>query len=287
MTHVYFPRILRDVGEAGVQLTTLEATEGSAGNISVFVRDLRNLDEGFVARGEMTLPAQAPELAGTWIVVTGTGRRLRDISAYPEQSVVVMHIHDDGAHATCYAAADLRPTSEWNSHLAVHADQVRRRGVAYHALVHAQPHYLTYLSHHPQYATTEEISRRLLRWEPETIVTFPEGIGLLPFQVPGSAAQMRETVAGLRDHRLVVWQKHGVVSRSDASASHAADLVEYAEMAANYEVLNLRLGAPAPGLSAGELRAICEAFHLEPPAFLSQDAGAASEAAQIEHGHRP
>ena len=45
MSHVYFPRVIRDIGETGVQLTTLEATEGSAGNISVFVRDLRNLDE--------------------------------------------------------------------------------------------------------------------------------------------------------------------------------------------------------------------------------------------------
>jgi rhamnulose-1-phosphate aldolase len=265
----YFSRVIRDIGDTGVQLTALEATEGAAGNISVFVRDLQNLDEQFVARGEMALPAHVPELAGSWIVVTATGRRLRDVSAYPEQSVVVMQIHADGAHATRYAAIDLQPTSEWNSHLAIHADQARRRDVPYHAVVHAQPHYLTYLSHHPDYTTSDALSRRLVRWQPETIVTYPEGFGLIPFQVPGSTAQMESTVASCRDYRLVVWQKHGVVTRSEVSASRAADLVEYAEMAARYEVLNLKLGSPAFGLTDDELRAICEQFNVPLPGFLA------------------
>src|SRR5579872_4500805 len=239
MSSVYFSRVIRDIGETGAQLNTLEATEGSAGNISVFVRDLRNVDEQFTPRGDIKLPLGVPALAGGWIIVTATGRRLRDVSAYPEQSVVVVEIHSDGTSATLYAAVDIRPTSEWNSHLALHEDHVERRDVQYHAVVHAQPHYLTYLSHHPDYATADRLNDRLFRWEPETIVTFPEGIGLVPFHVPGSAIQMQDTVEECREHRLIVWQKHGVVSRDSASASRAADLIEYAEMAARYEVLNL------------------------------------------------
>jgi rhamnulose-1-phosphate aldolase len=265
----YFARVIRDIGETGVQLTALEATEGAAGNISVYVPELRTLDEQFVEHGETPLPAVVPELAGGWVVVTATGRRLRDVSAYPEQSVVVMQINADGTRATRYAAGDLQPTSEWNSHLAIHADHVRGRDVHYHAVVHAQPHYLTYLSHHPDYATSDALSRRLVRWEPETVVTFPEGFGLIPFQPPGSAAQMESTVAGCREYRLVVWQKHGVVARSEVSASRAADLVEYAEMAARYEVLNLRLGSPAIGLTDDELRVICEQFNIPLPRFLA------------------
>jgi len=122
MSAVYFPRVIRDSGQAGVEPTTLEATEGADGNISAFVRALRNLDEGFVPRGELTLPAPAPELTGAWVVVTGTGRQLRDVRAGPEQSVVVRRVHDDGARVICDAAADLRPTGAWNSHLAIHAD---------------------------------------------------------------------------------------------------------------------------------------------------------------------
>lgn len=269
MGDISFSRIIRDIGQAGVELTTLGATEGSAGNISVLVRELRDLDSAFAARDEIEIPAVTPELAGAWVLVTGAGRRLRDVSTHPEQNVVVLHIHDDGARATWHAAVDLRPSSEWNSHLAVHADQVAQRGVPYHAMVHAQPLYLTYLSHHPAYATADRLNQHLLRWEPETVITFPEGIGLIPFEVPGSAPQMRGTVSGLRTYRLVVWQKHGVVARSDTSASHAADLVEYAETAARYEMLNLQLGTPAAGLSDEELRAVCVDFHVPVPPFLS------------------
>lgn len=268
MTSIYFPQVIRDIGETGVQLTELEATEGAAGNISVFVRELRNLGELFLERGEMPLPVRVPELAGGWIVVTATKRRLRDVSTNPDESVVVVHIDDSGAAATLYAAVDLRPTTEWNSHLSIHADHVGRRDVPYHAVVHAQPHHLTYLSHHPSYATTDALNERLLRWEPETIITFPEGIGLIPFRVPGGPELMQDTVTYLREYRLVVWQKHGVVARSDASATRAADLIEYGEMAARYEILNLRLGAPAPGLTDDELRAICEQFAVPLPPFL-------------------
>jgi rhamnulose-1-phosphate aldolase len=268
MNHVYFPRVIQDMGEAGVQLTALGATEGSAGNISVFVRDLRNLDEHFEERGEIQLPIEVPDLASGWGVVTARGRRLRDVSTYPEQSVVVVHLHSDGLRATLYAAVDLQPTSEWNSHLAIHADHAARRVVSYHAVVHAQPHHLTYLSHHPDYATADRLNDRLMRWEPETVLTFPEGIGVIPFHVPGSAVQMRDTVERCREYRLVVWQKHGVVAHSDVSASRAADLVEYAEMAARYEVLNLQLGSPAFGLSNDELQAVCEGFQVPLPRFL-------------------
>jgi rhamnulose-1-phosphate aldolase len=266
----YFPRIVNDIGEAGVQLTHLEATEGSAGNISVFVRELKNLDEKFEPHGEVSLPAIVPEIAGGWIVVTGTGRRLRDVSQNPEQNLVVMYIHEDGRRASCYAASDLNPTSEWNSHLAIHDDQVRQRKLEYQAIVHAQPHYLTYLSHHANYATSEKLTNRLIRWEPETIVTFPEGIGLIPFHVPGSALQMEDTVRFLRQYRLVVWQKHGIVSRSDVSVSKAADLVEYAEMAARYETLNLQMGSTTIGLTDDELRAVCADFNTPVPSFLGR-----------------
>jgi rhamnulose-1-phosphate aldolase len=270
MSQNLFPAIVEDISQAGLQLTALEAAEGSAGNISVFTRHLEDLDAAFVPRGTLPLPQPMPALAGAWVVITATGRRLRDARRAPGQTLVVLQILPDGAAATLNAAENLRPTSEWNSHLAVHADHAARRGATYQALVHAQPQSLTYLSHHPAYPTEEALTEGLMRWEPETIMTFPEGFGLIPFHVPGSAIQMEETVARLRPYRLVVWQKHGVVARSDGGARHAADLVEYAEMAARYETLNLRCGQAAPGLSHDDLRAICSEIGLPLSAFLAR-----------------
>jgi rhamnulose-1-phosphate aldolase len=109
----------------------------------------------------------------------------------------------------------------------------------------------------PEYADTASLNRRLLRWEPETIINFPEGIGMIPFHVPGSPEQMADTMAGLQTYRAVVWQRHGIVTHSDDNVRRAGDLVEYAETAAHFEYLNLQLGRPTEGLSDEEMREIC------------------------------
>jgi rhamnulose-1-phosphate aldolase len=262
-----FPKILREIGDTGIQMTVLGADEGSAGNISVFVTSLEGLDERFWERGVVELPVPCPALGGGWVVVTGTGRRMRDLDQDPEHTLCVLEILEDCCHANFYTAAEVNPTSELNSHLAIHNDQVSRRQLDYHAIVHAQPRFLTYISHLAEYCDTLSLNRRLLRWEPETIITFPEGIGLIPFHVPGSPEQMADTMAGLQNYRAVVWARHGIVTRSDESVRRAGDLVEYAETAAHFEYLNLTLGKPTDGLSDAELRQVCLAFNIQQKFF--------------------
>jgi rhamnulose-1-phosphate aldolase len=160
-----------------------------------------------------------------------------------------------------------RLTSEFNSHLAVHYDQIKASGTNFHAIIHAQPMHLTYLSHVPRYQDETFLNTHLLRWQPETIVNLPEGIGFVPFHVPGSAALMAATVASLRSHRIVIWAKHGVMARSDISVKRAADRVEYAETAAKYEIFNLSTGEIGEGLSIDEIRAICATLNVDQTIF--------------------
>lgn len=254
--------LIHELGQAGRQVTELGAAEGSAGNLSIFVRKLSALPKKWRSYGIQPLPAEAASLAEGWLIVTGTGRRLRDVLPAPQRSLCLLHILPGGEQAERFGLQDVRPTSELNSHLAIHADQAASAGgtLDFHAVVHAQPVYITFLSHIERYADPLEFNRRLLRWEPETILVFPQGLGLALFQVPGSPEQMRVTVEALRRHRLVVWQRHGVVTRSAQSILQAADLVEYAETAAHYEYLNLQAGEPSQGLDSAELRRICQAY---------------------------
>lgn len=261
MHHVrtLFDRIVEDIGEAGQQLTSMAACEGSAGNISVFVPSLACPLEPVE---EIDLPAAAHALAGGWMVITAGGRRLRDVARRPTTTLAALRISESGETATMHAAADVHPSSELNSHLAIHDDHRTRRSVDYHVVLHAQPLRLVFLSHLPDITTTEELNERLMRWEPETAVVASEGVELAAFQVPGSPGQMQATVQALASSSAVVWAKHGIVTRSDVSATHAADLVEYLEAAATYEVMNLSLGSPCPGLEADERAAVARAFGL-------------------------
>ncbi len=131
----------------------------------------------------------------------------------------------------------------------------------------AQPPYLTYLSHVPRYQDETYLNHHLLRWQPETILQLPEGLGFIPFELPGSAALMAANVAALRHHRIVVWPKPGVMARSDISVKRAADRVEYAETGARYEYLNLMAGEIGAGLSPDKIRAICQAFDVQQTIF--------------------
>ena len=88
------------------------------------------------------------------------------------------------------------------------------------------------------------------------IVNLPEGLGSVPFQLPGSPELEAATVESLRTHRVVVWCKHGVMARSDQSVKRAADRVEYAETGARYEYMNLANGEQGEGLTDTEIRAI-------------------------------
>lgn len=256
-----------DIGQAGIQVTSLGAAEGSAGNISVFVRQLGKLQNRYLKVKTIDLPVEVPALNGGWLIATGTGKRLRDVQGSPEKNLCLLSIQNSGKQADLYSSLQVYPTSEINSHLAIHNDQVATLGLDYHAVVHSQPLYVTFLSHIPRYCDTTETNHRLMRWEPETLLLFPEGIGMLPYQAPGSAEMMAVTVWGLHSHKVVIWQRHGVVARSDLSASKAADYTEYLETAAHYEYLNLQLGEPAQGLSEAELREIARRMKLNQKLF--------------------
>jgi rhamnulose-1-phosphate aldolase len=149
----------------------------------------------------------------------------------------------------------------------VHYDQVLSSSTNFHAVVHAQPIHLTYLSHVPRYCDEHYLNTHLLRWQPETIINLPEGIGLIPFRVPSSTDLMFANVDALRTHRVVLWAKHGAMARSDVSVKRAADRIEYAETAAKYEYLNLSAGEAGEGLSVEEIRAICTAFNVQQSIF--------------------
>ena len=268
-THLTLDKILARIGAAGLRLDHMNAVEAGAGNISVSVTadaDELGLAEHLPqAHPGTKLPLPAPALAGRTVFVTGSGCRLRDIAGAPEANVSAFVIDDGGATGTWYTHPKreyLRPTSEFNSHLAVHNDQVERRAVGFQSVIHAQPPYLVQLSHIKAIRSTKEFNRRILRWEPETIVQIPAGIEVLDFMVPGSQTLMENNVRALRDHVIVLWSKHGIMVRSDDSPLAAVDKVEYAETGAMYEVRDMMAGGLGQGVTDDELRAVVEAFEV-------------------------
>jgi rhamnulose-1-phosphate aldolase len=262
--------LLEMMGEAGQRLSEIEASEGAAGNISICLRRPLELNARFPLIDEIELPQSVPELAGATFLVSGSGRRLREIIDEPVASIGCIRVNDGGRTGKIFTSPHRRferITSEFNSHLAVHYDQMLSGGTNAHAVIHAQPPRITYLSHIPRYQDEHYLNAHLLRWQPETIVNLPEGIGFVPFRTPSSPELMEGTLESLRKHRIVIWAKHGVMARSDVSVMRAVDRVEYAETAAKYEYLNLCAGEIGEGLTVDEIRAICRTFNVQQNIF--------------------
>jgi rhamnulose-1-phosphate aldolase len=263
-------RLMALMGEAGQRLAQIEASEGAAGNLSIFIGWPIQPGEYFPLCEQSPLPVPAPELAGKAFLVTGSGCRLRDIQADPTGNLGLLVVSPGGQEGSLYTAPNrrfTRLTSEFNSHLAVHHDQVIRRELEFHALAHAQPVHLTFLSHIPEYQDAQFANQRLLRWQPETLLNLPEGIACLPFCIPGSSEMMAANAAALQNHRVALWSKHGMMARSDKSLMGAVDLIEYIETGARYEYMSLLTGNRAAGLTAQEMGATCAAYHVEQNLF--------------------
>lgn len=196
--------ILASMGAGGQRISDIDASEAGAGNISVYLGWEVEVRRRFPLSAEVDLPLAVPALAGKTLLVTGSGRRLRQIAADPLAHVGALRVHPGGATATLHTSPGACSTgspASLNSHLAVHADQVGRRGEVFQAVVHAQPPHLTYLSHIPAYRDAAVLNARLLRWEPESVVALPEGVKVLEFMVPGSAEPWPPTSRGCASTR--------------------------------------------------------------------------------------
>jgi rhamnulose-1-phosphate aldolase len=258
--------ILKMIGDAGKRMSDIDASEGAAGNISVCMRWEVDVRELFPVVHNVTLSQPVPELAGATIIVSGSGRRLREIGDQPTANVACLVVEEGGMTAKQYTIENCyfdKVTSEFNSHLAVHYDRVLSTSTNFHAVVHAQPPYLTYLSHIRKYQDLQYLNSHLLRWQPETIVSLPEGIGFAPFKIPGSKDLVETNAVLFRVHKVVLWAKHGVMSASDISVKRATDRIEYAETGARYEYLNLVAGEIGEGLSPEEIRDICASLNIK------------------------
>jgi rhamnulose-1-phosphate aldolase len=88
--------LLEMMGEAGHHLTEIEASEGAAGNISVCLNWPIEPRRRFPDVSEIVLDQPVPHLAGSTFLVTGSGRRLREIIDEPTASIACIVVNPDG-----------------------------------------------------------------------------------------------------------------------------------------------------------------------------------------------
>lgn len=97
----------------------------------------------------------------------------------------------------------------------------------------------------------------------ECIVVFPEGVGIIPWMVPGTDAIGRATAAKMKNVRLVVWPHHGVFG-AGTTMDEAFGLIETAEKAAQVYTIVCAQGGIKQAITDQQLLELADAFGVVP-----------------------
>jgi rhamnulose-1-phosphate aldolase len=220
--------------------------ERNAGNICVDVTD--DITAVPTKTPKIRLGTSYPELSNRFFLAKATGSRFREIARNVKENLVLVQIANaaDGYHIL-EADKSRKPTSEFPSHLAIQA-YLRKNQMDQKAVLHTHPNYLIALTHITEYLTDDKLSKLLWSMHPEMKVVMPEGVGLAPYRTPGSNALADVTIEALRKHRLVVWEKHGVVAIGK-DLFEAFDLIDTANKSAEIFFIAHKAGFQPQGLS--------------------------------------
>lgn len=226
-------------------------SEAEGGNLSLRIgkddlpKELRATDSAPVE-----LPLSVPELGGRYLLITGSGTRSRDIATDPATDIGLYRITDDGA-AYQWIVGNDRPTSEMPSHCAIQCEFVRSRP-DYRAVIHTHPPKLISLTHVPDFKDPKRLSDLILGLQSEARIQIPEGIGHLPFCVPGSLELGILSAEEIKYRNVILWHMHGALAVG-TSLNHALDQLEVVEKASEIYWTLKSAGLSTDGMSDDDL----------------------------------
>lgn len=236
--------------------------ERNGGNITVNITDfiddeVRNMSAiSEVKQIGVTLPF----LKGCYFYCKGTGKRMRDLARWPMENGSVIRILDDCASYVIIADNAVNPTSELPSHLSVH-NRMIEKGSAYKATVHTHPIELIAMSHNKKFMGKDVLTNILWSMIPETKAFCPLGLGIVPYELPGSVKLADATLAELEDYDVVMWEKHGVFAKG-LDAMDAFDQIDVLSKSAKIYIDAKCMGFEPDGMTQEQMREMTVAFNL-------------------------
>ena len=172
----------------------------------------------------------------------------------------IIRITPDGSAYEIIAEQPIAPTSELPSHLLMH-NFLLSNGRKNKVVLHTHPTNLIALSHSPKWLDSAYITRTLWSMIPESRVIVPKGVGIVPYELPGSMKLAYATIKQLEKHDVVLWEKHGLLAVGE-------DIIECFDaidtMAKSADIyLNARTAGFEPlGMTDEQLNELAIAFNL-------------------------
>ncbi|PLR66640.1 rhamnulose-1-phosphate aldolase [Bacillus sp. UMB0893] len=257
---------IQEMMEATLNMWKNGWDERNGGNVSyLLMKDEVSpyLDlEQVVRTIELDFPVK--ELANMYFLVTGSGKYFKNVKKNPEDSLGIIRVSESGNYVeVLWGFTDKgRPTSELPSHFMTHI--VRLQQDENHRVVmhnHATNVIAMTFTHE---LDEKSFTKTLWKMCTECIIVFPDGVGLLPWMIPGTDLIGRKTAEKMESHQLVIWPHHGIFGVG-TSIDDAFGLIETAEKAAQiYMLTNSHQGGIKQGITDQELYDLALSFGVTP-----------------------
>ncbi len=236
--------------------------ERNGGNISVNVSDLIPEEaKSFASLQNVKLPKAFKILANNYFYVTGTGKRMRYVATKPMENGAIIRLNEMGDAYDIIADQLVAPTSELASHLSMHSYMRENRDPNMKVVCHTHPTDLIALTHNKSFLQPGVLARTLWSMIPETRIVVPRGIGIIPYNVPGTMELANATIIELEKHDVVMWEKHGALAVGD-DIIETFDMIDTLSKSAQIYLYAKQAGFEPDGLAEQELDDLVGLFNL-------------------------
>ena len=137
-------------------------------------------------------------------------------------------------------------------------------------MLHTHVTELVALTQLSPFTTEKAVNTLLWGMHPETILFLPDGVGFIPFTIPGTEDIAMETLKGFVGHKVVLWEKHGCMTVA-GNLSEAFDNLDILAKSAKIYLLCKSTGQEPQGLNHLQLKEILNSPPPEPKVYQKPD----------------
>lgn len=211
--------------------------ERNSGNVSYLLNEeeLKYVPDLSVKR-VLDLQCEVPSLEGKYFIVTGSGKYLKNISKDPETNLGIIRVSKGGKQVEVIWGFNGvgKPTSELSTHLLTHETRLKV-DPKHKVVIHTHATHIMAMSFVHE-LNDRSFTRTLWKSTTESIVVFPEGVGVLPWMLCGNERIGFATAEKMKQVRLVIWALHGVFAAGE-SFDDCFGLIECVEKSAQIHLM--------------------------------------------------
>lgn len=207
--------------------------ERNGGNLSYILteEEVRSVCDPLYIKKEFSYDFDMSELVGKYFVISGTGTYFKNMIKASEDNLGILKVLDKHTLGLVWGyASGGRPTSEAPTHLRCHLERLKQDS-EHRLVIHCHPTNIIAMTHICP-LDSNFFTEKLWKMQTESIVVFPEGIGVLPWILCGGNEIGIETSKLMKEYRSVIWAQHGIFC-TGKSLDEVFGLIETIEKAAD------------------------------------------------------